>query len=152
VTFEHHRDGYLISTDKSMLDLAAIHHFLSQEAYWSKNIPFDVVKRAVENSLCFGVYHGAEQVGFARVVSDLATFAYIADVFIVEGHRGRGLSKWLVESILVHPDLQGLRTWLLATRDAHELYRRFGFQNLSNPEIYMVIKNPGIYKENNSSA
>lgn len=152
MTVERHRDGYLISTDKSRLDLSAIHHFLSQEAYWSKNIPFDVVKKAVENSLCFGVYHGEEQVGFARVISDLATFAYIADVFIVESHRGRGLSKWLVESILAHPDLQGLRTWLLATRDAHELYRRFGFQNLSNPERHMVIKNPNIYKENNPNS
>jgi GNAT superfamily N-acetyltransferase len=152
VTVEHHRDGYLISTDKSRLDLPAIHHFLSQEAYWSKNIPFDVVKRAVENSLCFGVYHGEEQVGFARVISDLATFAYIGDVFILEGHRGRGLSKWLVESILAHPDLQGLRTWLLATRDAHELYRRFGFQGLTSPERYMVIKNREVYKETDSSS
>lgn len=147
MSFERTRNGFTISTDKSRLDVRAVHEFLSERSYWAQDIPFDVVRRSIENSLCFGVYDGGGQVGFARVITDFATFAYIADVFILEGHRGRGLSKWLVESILAHPDLQGLRRWMLATRDAHELYGRFGFQSLGNPERFMTIHSSDTYKK-----
>ncbi|GAB3899342.1 GNAT family N-acetyltransferase [Spirosoma agri] len=131
---------YTISDDKTKLDLAVIHRFLSQEAYWCPNIPVDIVQRSIENSLCFGVYLGEEQVGFARVVSDLATFGYLADVFILPAHRGRGLSKKLVAFILAYPTLQGLRRMLLVTRDAHGLYEQFGFQPIDNPENTLFIK------------
>src|SRR5579863_2665122 len=124
--FEQERGGCLISTDPARLNLDVIHGFLST-AYWSKNIPRSIVERAVRNSLCFGVYADGEQVGFARVITDRATFAYIADVFIVETHRGRGFSKFMMGAIKAHPDLQGLRRWSLATRDAHGLYSQFGF-------------------------
>jgi GNAT superfamily N-acetyltransferase len=130
------RDGYLISTDRSMLDLEVIHGYL-RESYWAAGVPEDVVRRSIENSLCFGVYRGEEQAGFARVVTDRATFAYLADVFVLEEHRGWGLGKRLVEAVVSHPDLQGLRRWMLATRDAHELYRRYEFAELARPEIFM---------------
>jgi GNAT superfamily N-acetyltransferase len=115
------RGDYAISTDKHRLDVGAIQAFLAQ-TYWSPGIPIAIVKRAIANSLCFGLYRGTEQVGFARVVTDKATFAYLADVFVLEQHRGRGLSKWLMETIIGHEDLQGLRRFLLGTRDAHGLY------------------------------
>jgi GNAT superfamily N-acetyltransferase len=133
------RDGYLISTDASMLDLEVVHAYLSR-SYWAAGVPEDVVRRSIENSLCFGVYRGEEQAGFARVVTDRATFAYLADVFVLEEHRGRGIGKWLVEVILSHPDLQGLRRWMLATRDAHDLYRRYAFTELARPGIFMERK------------
>ena len=133
------RDGYLISTDASMLDLEVIHSYLSR-SYWAAGVPEDVVRRSIENSLCFGVYRGEEQAGFARVVTDRATFAYLADVFVLEEHRGRGIGKWLVEVILSHPDLQGLRRWMLATRDAHDLYQRYAFTELARPGIFMERK------------
>jgi GNAT superfamily N-acetyltransferase len=128
---------YLISTDRKRLDLELIHNYLSTSAYWAQGRSLEVVRRAIENSLNFGVFRGAEQVGFARVVTDYATFAWLADVFILEQHRGRGLSKWLVEVITTHPELQGFRRWLLATRDAHELYRRYGFTELQDPSRWM---------------
>lgn len=133
------RDGYLISTDASMLDLEVVHAYLSR-SYWAAGVPEDVVRRSIENSLCFGVYRGEEQAGFARVVTDRATFAYLADVFVLEEHRGRGIGKWLVEVILSHPDLQGLRRWMLATRDAHDLYRGYAFTELARPGIFMERK------------
>jgi GNAT superfamily N-acetyltransferase len=133
------RDGYLISTDVSMLDLEVVHGYLSG-SYWAEGVPEDVVRRSIENSLCFGVYRGEEQAGFARVVTDRATFAYLADVFVLEEHRGQGIGKWLVEVILSHPDLQGLRRWMLATRDAHDLYRRYAFTELARPGIFMERK------------
>jgi GNAT superfamily N-acetyltransferase len=133
------RDGYLISTDASMLDLEVVHGYLSR-SYWAAGVPEDVVRRSIENSLCFGVYRGEEQAGFARVVTDRATFAYLADVFVLEEHRGQGIGKWLVEVILSHPDLQGLRRWMLATRDAHDLYRRYAFTELARPGIFMERK------------
>jgi GNAT superfamily N-acetyltransferase len=133
------RDGYLISTDASMLDLEVVHAYLSR-SYWAAGVPEDVVRRSIENSLCFGVYRGEEQAGFARVVTDRATFAYLADVFVLEEHRGQGIGKWLVEVILSHPDLQGLRRWMLATRDAHDLYRRYAFTELARPRIFMERK------------
>jgi GNAT superfamily N-acetyltransferase len=133
------RDGYLISTDASMLDLEVVHAYLSR-SYWAAGVPEDVVRRSIENSLCFGVYRGEEQAGFARVVTDRATFAYLADVFVLDEHRGQGIGKWLLEVILSHPDLQGLRRWMLATRDAHDLYRRYAFTELARPGIFMERK------------
>ena len=138
---EWRRGEYLISTDRSRLNLGVIHDFLST-SYWAAGVPEDVVKRSVVNSLVFGVYRGKEQVGFARVVTDYATFAYLADVFVLEAHRGRGLGKWLIEVVLSHPDLRGLRRWLLATGDAHELYRKYGFAELARAEIFMEIHSP----------
>ena len=133
------RDNYLISTDKSKLNINIIHHYLSQESYWAQGRSIETVCKSIEHSLCFGVYTADRQVGFARVVTDYATFAWLADVFILKPHRGLGLSKWLVESIVAHPDLQNLKNFLLATSDAHELYRRYGgFAALEKPEKWMI--------------
>jgi GNAT superfamily N-acetyltransferase len=129
---EWHRDGYTISTDPARLDLDAIHRYLSQEAYWSLGIPRETMERSFAGALCFGLYRDDEQAGFARVVTDRAVFAYMGDVFVLEEHKGQGLGKWLVETLLSHPDLQGLRTFILGTHDAHTLYERFGF---AVPEI-----------------
>ena len=137
--------GYEISTDPRRLDLDVIHKFLAEDSYWSRGIPRPVVERAVKNSLCLGVYHAAAQIGFARVVTDKATFALLADVFILEAHRGKGLSKWLMRSVIGHEDLQGLRRLLLLTSDAHELYRQFGFQELGNPARFMEVLRQDIY-------
>ena len=134
---EWQKDNYTISTDRSRLDLDAIHRFLSKESYWAKNRTLEQTTTAIENSICFGVYKGEQQVGFARVVTDRATFAYLGDVFINNEFRGRGLSKWLMEAIVSHPELQGLRRWLLATRDAHGLYEQFGFSALRLPDRWM---------------
>jgi GNAT superfamily N-acetyltransferase len=136
MTLRRWRGEYLISTDASLLDLKVIHDFLSS-SYWAAGVPKSVMERSIENSLCFGVYRGEEQAGFARVVTDRATFAYLADVFVLEEHRGRGIGKWLVEVVISHPDLQGLRRWMLATRDAHDLYRRYAFTELARPAIFM---------------
>jgi GNAT superfamily N-acetyltransferase len=137
--------GYSISTDATSLDLDVIHGYLSQ-SYWSPGIPRQVVERAIANSLCFGAFRGAAQVGFARVVTDRATFAYLADVFVLEAHRGKGLAKAMVRAILAHAELQGLRRWLLATRDAHALYRQFGFKDLANAASVMEIRDPDVYQ------
>ncbi len=137
---------YTISTDPQSLDISLIHAFLSQ-SYWAKDIPLAVVERSIRHSLCFGVFHQDRQVGFARVITDFATFAYIADVFVLPEHRGRGVSKLLMKAIRAHPDLQGLRRLVLATRDAHGLYSQFGFQPLAQPESFMTIHNPGIYSQ-----
>jgi len=136
---------YEIDADKRRLDIAGIHRFLSTESYWAKNRTLEQTLTAIENSLCFGVYRGREQVGFARVVTDKATFAYLGDVFILDGHRGFGLSKWLMQVILEQPDLQGLRRWLLATRDAHGLYRQHGFDDLRFPDRWMERNSPDAY-------
>jgi GNAT superfamily N-acetyltransferase len=141
---ESRREDFLISTDKTLLDSRTIHNFLSQ-SYWAKGIPIEVVKRSIENSLCFGVYKNHQQIGFARLVTDYATYAYLADVFILEGFRGQGLSKWLLETIISHPDLQGLRRWMLATHDAHELYRKYGFNEIRLPERWMERHFPDLY-------
>ena len=143
---EREVDDCLISTDRARLDLDVIHGFLSR-AYWCEDIPRSVLERAIRNSLCFGVYAGGRQVGFARVVTDRATFAYLADVFILESHRRRGLSKLMMEAVMSHPDLQGLRRWSLATRDAHGLYSQFGFRPLQMPERHMEILDLDIYKK-----
>jgi GNAT superfamily N-acetyltransferase len=131
--------GYEISTDRARLDLPRVHRFLSTEAYWSPGVPRDIVERSIENSICFGIYtDGGEQVGFARAVTDRATFAWIADLYVEAGHRGHGLGKRLVTAILEHPELQGLRRYMLATADAHGLYRRFGFEELHGVERFMA--------------
>lgn len=140
-TTEWRRGEYLISTDRSRLNVELVQEFL-KPSYWASGIPEEIVRRSIENSLVFGVYADDEQVGFARVVTDYATFAYLADVFVLEAHRGRGLGKWMMEVIISHPRLQGFRRWMLATRDAHELYRRFGFAELERPEIFMEIVTP----------
>jgi GNAT superfamily N-acetyltransferase len=142
---EWRRGEYSISTDKGRLDVAVIHGFLTM-SYWAAGVPMDVVKRSIEHSLAFGVFKEDQQVGFARVITDYATFAYLGDVFILEPYRGRGLSKWLMEVIVGHPDLQGLRRWMLLTRDAHGLYRQVGFTEPSHPERYMERHFPDVYK------
>ncbi len=141
------KDNYTISTDKSLLNVEFIHRYLSNKSYWAENIPHDVVKKSIEGSLCFGIYADKKQIGFARVVTDAASFAYLADVFIDGDYRGRGMSKWLMQVIMAHPDLQGLRRFMLATRDAHGLYEQFGFSLLSSPERWMHIHNPDVYKK-----
>ena len=142
---EYRKGKFLISTDRDKLDFDTIYNFLS-ESYWAKGIPREIVVRSMQNSLCFGMFSGAEQVGFARVISDYATYAYLADVFVVEPYRGRGLAKWLMECIVAHPQLQGLRRWTLATRDAHELYAKFGFKPLAKPDRFMELHNAQIYE------
>ncbi|MHB8207531.1 GNAT family N-acetyltransferase [Mucilaginibacter sp.] len=136
------KKGYKISTDQNLLDLEVIHNYLSNESYWSKGITKEKVQRSIENSMCFGVYKDGKQVGLARVVTDKAIFAYLCDVFILDEYRGNGLSKWLLQTILAHPDLQGLKRWTLATLDAHGLYKQFGFAPLSNPDRWMDIFTP----------
>ncbi|HQY11349.1 MAG: GNAT family N-acetyltransferase [Ferruginibacter sp.] len=131
------KDDFIISTDKAKLDVELIHHYLCHESYWAKNIPMPVVEKSIEGSFCFGIYHGSRQVGFARVITDHASFAYLADVFVIADYRGKGLSKWLMGTIMNHPDLQGLRRWLLATRDAQGLYAQFGFTPLDKPDRIM---------------
>jgi GNAT superfamily N-acetyltransferase len=136
--------GFTIDTDKARLQLETIHRFLS-ESYWAKGVPLDVLRRAIEGSLCFGVYDGNEQIGFARVISDYATFAYLADVFVQESHRGCGLAGRLMNAVVSHPQLQGLRRWMLATRDAHGLYAKFGFSPIAAPERFMERHDPLVY-------
>jgi GNAT superfamily N-acetyltransferase len=138
-------ENFEISTDKGRLDIETIHRFLTEESYWAATRTPDQTRTAIENSLCFGVYLGDQQVGFARVVSDFATFAYLGDVFVLEDFRGRGLSKRLMETIVTQPELQGLRRWLLATRDAHGLYEQFDFASLKFPERWMERTAPDAY-------
>ena len=144
---EYRKDNFLISTDPARIDLAVVHAYLSR-SYWAKGIPLSLVKKSIEHSLCFGVYDegSGAQVGFARVVSDYATYSYLADVFVLEEYRGRGLSKWLMHCILDHPDLQMPRTFFLATRDAHGLYSQFGFAAVDAPERFMSRRNPNVFR------
>ncbi|HXO36079.1 MAG TPA: GNAT family N-acetyltransferase [Candidatus Acidoferrales bacterium] len=142
---EYRRGEFSISTDRERLNLNVVHGFLTS-CYWAKGIPREVVARSIAHSLCFGIYEGGAQVGFARVVSDFATMAYLGDVFVLESHRGRGLSKWLLECIAQHPALLNLRRWILLTRDAHELYSQFGFAPLKAPERYMELHRPDVYE------
>jgi GNAT superfamily N-acetyltransferase len=143
---EFRRGEFLISTDPARLDLDVIYTFLTN-CYWAKGIPREVVARSIEHALCFGIYDGSDaQVGFARVISDFATIAYLGDVFVLESHRGRGLSKWMMECIQQHPAIQNLRRWILLTRDAHELYRKFGFTALKSPDRYMELHRPDVYE------
>src|SRR5262245_22878204 len=142
----HRRGELLVSTDRSLLDVSVVHDYLANRSYWAAGIPLEVLRRAIDGSLCFGLYDGGRQVGFARAVTDGATFAYLCDVFVEESHRGRGLSKWLVECVLAHPALQGLRRLTLVTRDAHGLYGRFGFTALADPGRHMERWDPDVYR------
>jgi GNAT superfamily N-acetyltransferase len=148
-TYEVRHDDIVISDNRESLDRAFIHDFLSRRSYWAQNVPRDVVDRAIDHSLCFGLYRGGRQAGFARVVTDYATFAWLADVFITEAERGHGLSKQLIAAVLGHPRLQGLRRFLLGTLDAHGLYAQFGFGPLTQIERFMEIRqvNPYPLKE-----
>ena len=139
---EWQRGEYIISTDNERLDLAIIHNFISNQSYWGRGRRVKTVQRSLDHSLNFGIFKNDQQVGFARVVTDFATFAWVADLFILEEHRGQGLAKWLMKSILSHPELQGFRRWVLATKDAHELYRKFGFQELRRPERWLERPDP----------
>ena len=130
---------FSISTNKEKLDIKMIHHYLSN-SYWAKNIPMETIKKSIEHSLCFGIYFANKQVGFARVISDYTSFAYLADVFVLESEQGKGLGKWLIKEIMDYPSLQGLRKWLLATEDAHGLYKQYGFTPLKNPDSIMEIR------------
>ncbi len=141
-------DKYRISTEPQLLDIAMIHDFLSTKAYWSLKIPKETVIRSIEHSLCFGVYKNSEQVGFARVVSDYSTIAYLGDVFILEAHRGKGLSKILMKAIMNHVSLQGLRRWILLTGDAHGLYKKFGWKELADSSIWLELHDSNVYKKN----
>jgi N-acetylglutamate synthase-like GNAT family acetyltransferase len=144
--YEFKSKSILISTDKRKLNISFIHHFL-ENSYWSPGISRKLVQRAISNSLCFGVYHQNSQIGFSRVITDFTSFGYLADVFISEDFRGKGYSKLLMKAIMKHPELQNFRRWMLATRDAHGLYRQFGFTSIPNPEILMQIHRPDIYKK-----
>ncbi|MDP9078748.1 MAG: GNAT family N-acetyltransferase [Bacteroidota bacterium] len=136
------KNGFVISTDKSLLNIDLIYSYLDKESYWAQGIPGETVKKAISGSLCFGIYKQHEQVGFARVITDKATFAYICDVFVIADYRRMGLSKWLIQTIVKHPELQGLRRWSLATADAHGLYSQFGFTPVTKPEVWMEIFTP----------
>jgi len=148
IHYEAANGGYVISTDNSLLNVAVIHDYLSLQSYWANNIPLEVVEKSIKNSLCFGLFNDQQQVGFARLVTDKATFAYLADVFILPAHRGKGLSKWMIEVIQSHPELQGLRRWMLGTKDAHGLYEQFGWTVLPEEvrSRFMQRHFPDLYK------
>ena len=139
---ELRRGDLVISTDPARLDVDAVHAYLSGESYWARGVARDRLERAMQHSLSFGLYDGDRQIGFARIVTDRATFAYLCDVFLLEPYRGRGLGTWMMESIAAHPDLTGLRRWLLATRDAHPFYQRIGWRTAEDPATYMEIVGP----------
>jgi N-acetylglutamate synthase-like GNAT family acetyltransferase len=139
-------DDFKITTDKSKMDIVAIHDFLSKYSGWSDNIPFDKVKSSIENSLNFGLFHNDKQIGFARIISDFSTIAYLGDIYVLDDYRGQGLSKKLMDAVIEHPDLQGLRRWILLTSTADWLYEKYGFTKLPNPELYMELFNPNVYK------
>jgi GNAT superfamily N-acetyltransferase len=144
---EWRQGEYLISTDQALLDVETIHRYLSTESYWATGRSIDTVRHSIEHSLAFGLYEGDRQAGFARVITDYATFAWLADVFVLEEFRGRGLGKWFMGVIVSHPELKGLRRWVLATKDAHELYRRFGFTGLLRPERWMEMHDPRAHEK-----
>ncbi len=143
---EWHKGTFSISTDRRKLDRPMIHEFL-RNSYWAKGIPREIVDRSIEHSLCFGLHEREQQVGFARIITDYSTFAYVSDVFVLDSRRGQGLATWLMEVILGHPDLQNLRRWMLATADAHGFYRKVGFTELKNPERIMEILNSDAYSK-----
>jgi GNAT superfamily N-acetyltransferase len=145
--FEEEKDGFLISTDKFKLNIASTHDYLSNHSYWAAGISFATVEKSIENSVCFGLYENEKQIGFARVVTDKSTFAFLGDVYVLEEYRGKGLSKWLMECVLKHPELQGFRRWMLLTLDAQELYRKFGFKEFHAPERCMELWFPEVYKK-----
>ncbi|HEY0429633.1 MAG TPA: GNAT family N-acetyltransferase [Pyrinomonadaceae bacterium] len=142
---EWQNDEFTISTERNRLQIDVIQRYLAEESYWARERTREQTITAIKNSLPFGVYKGENQIGFARVVTDFATFAYLGDVFVLEDFRGKGLSKWLMETILSHPDLQNFRRWILATRDAHTLYEKFGFAALKHPTRWMEKAAPNAY-------
>jgi GNAT superfamily N-acetyltransferase len=142
---EWNKDGYTISTDQSRLQVSVIQDYLVNESYWAKERTLEQTETAIRSSMCFGLYEGDRQIGFARVVTDFATFAYLGDVFVLSSEQGAGLGKWLMEVILAHPRLQGFRRWVLATRDAHSLYEKYGFTPLKHPERWMEKAAPNAY-------
>ncbi len=142
---ETHKNDYTISTDKDKLDILSIHQFLANETDWANGIPLSTLKTSIENSLNFGLYYKNKQIGFARIISDYSTIAYLGDVYILKEYRGKGLSKWLINEIMEHPNLQGLRRWILLTDTAAWLYKKFGFTEIPNPEFYMEKHNPKVY-------
>ena len=144
MTYQQRRGAYLVSTDKDRLDLAVVHGFLAT-SYWAVAVPMEIVERAVAHSLAFGLYEDDQQIGFARVITDYTTFAYLSDVFVLEPWRGKGLGRRMIEVVISHPELQGLRRWMLATRDAHALYRKVGFTSLASPERFMELRDPDVY-------
>lgn len=145
--YEAQRNNYTISTNPALIQVEVVQQYLSQDSYWAKNIPLELVQKSIEGSLCFGVYENSHQIGFARLITDKATFAYLADVFILAEHRGKGLSKWLMATIHAHPELQGLRRWLLGTKDAHTLYEQFGWTRFGEEQMhrFMQLHNPKTY-------
>lgn len=143
----HPKANYTVITDSNEIDIKAVHSFLSTQSYWSQGIPFELVERSIQHSLCFGIKYQGQQIAFARVITDQTTFAYLADVYVLEEHRGQGLSKVMMRTIQAHPALQGLRRQMLATRDAHDLYATFGYKPLANPERLMEIVVPDIYSK-----
>jgi N-acetylglutamate synthase-like GNAT family acetyltransferase len=150
-TIEVHRNGFTISTDKNKLDVLSIHKFLANETDWAHGIPINTFRKSIENSLNFGLYYKNKQIGFARIISDYSTIAYLGDVYILNDYRGKGLSKWLINEVIRHPNLQGLRCWILLTYTAEWLYKKFGFSRIPKPEIYMEKHNPNVYKANNNN-
>lgn len=144
MTYELREGQYLVSTDPSLLDIDRIHAFLTA-SYWAEGVPRDVVARSIEHSIPFGLYDGRAQIGFARVITDRATYAYLADVYVEEEYQGQGLGKLLMRAVMAHEDLQGMRRWLLGTRDAHGLYRQFGFSELGHPDRWMEKVDPDVY-------
>ena len=139
-------DDFTITTDKSKMDIVAIHDFLSKYSGWSDNIPFDRVKTSIDNSLNFGLFHNHKQIGFARIISDFSTIAYLGDIYVLDNYRGQGLSKKLMDAVIEHPNLQGLRRWILLTSTADWLYEKYGFTKLPKPELYMELFDPNVYK------
>ena len=139
-------DDFTITTDKSKMDIVAIHDFLSKHSGWSDNIPFDRVKTSIDNSLNFGLFHNDKQIGFARIISDFSTIAYLGDIYVLDNYRGQGLSKKLMDAVIEHPNLQGLRRWILLTSTADWLYEKYGFTKLPKPELYMELFDPNVYK------
>ena len=143
---EWQRGGFVISTDRAKMQIDVIHDYVSKQSYWMPGIPKSRVQRIIDNALNFGIFDGPRQIGYADVITDFATFAYLANVFVLEDYRGQGLSKWLMECILAHPDLQDLRRWTLLTADAHGLYKQYGFEPINNPESWMHRYNAETYK------
>jgi N-acetylglutamate synthase-like GNAT family acetyltransferase len=139
-------DDFTITTDKSKMDIVAIHDFLSKYSGWSDNIPFDRVKTSIDNSLNFGLFHNDKQIGFARIISDFSTIAYLGDIYVLDNYRGQGLAKKLMDTVIEHPNLQGLRRWILLTSTADWLYEKYGFTKLPKPELYMELFDPNVYK------
>ncbi len=147
---EYQKGEFLLSSDPDKLDLDMIHGYLSKHSYWAQNIPSIVVERSLKNSLSFGLYHKKKQIGLVRVITDRATFAYLADTFVIDEYQGKGLGTWMIETVIKSSELQGLRRWQLSTRDAHDFYQKFGFHALEYPDRHMTIKNHNVYKKNSN--